>query len=76
MSNPTLANLVIVSSSLLFGLTISIGVLRFSKIVPTQGAKLPFKPIKIEPGIWAFENSSLVLTSRINALNSFNMISN
>ena len=51
LSKPTLDNLVIVSTSKSFSQTTNILVLISLITEPTQGAKPPFNPIKIEPGI-------------------------
>ena len=76
-SKPTLANLVITSSSLPFGTTNKRGVLISSRISPTHGANLPSNPIKIELGICALAKSSWCLTSRTIAflfvINSSNL---
>ena len=64
MSKPTLESLVTASFSFPFGV-ISIIFLFVSPIIlPTQGAKLPFNPIKIEFGMCFFIKSFWCLTSR------------
>ena len=51
LSNPTLDNLVMASSSLPSGAKSIKGFSISSSNYPTHGANLPSRPIKIEPGI-------------------------
>ena len=76
LSNPTLDNLVIASSTRLLSTTNKRDWWTSDITDPTQGAKPPSNPTKIEFGIWELAKSSWCLTSSTITFSSFKIAPN